>query len=57
MEDAIVAVGADGEGLGVVLEGVWWRLGALVDDGELAALLEEIEGGAHKPCCPCPAAR
>ena len=45
MEDAIVAVGADGEGLGVVLEGVGWWLGALVDDGELAALLEEIEGG------------
>ncbi len=45
MEDAVVAVGADGEGLGVVLEGVGWRLGALIGDGELAALLEEIEGG------------
>ena len=45
MEDAVVAIGADREGLGVVLEGVGWGLGALVDDGEFAALLEEIEGG------------
>ena len=45
MEDAVVAVGAYGEGLSVVLEGVGWGFGALVDDGELAALLEEIEGG------------
>jgi hypothetical protein len=45
VEDAVAAVGANGEGLGVVLEGVGWRLGALVDDGEFAALLEEIEGG------------
>ena len=44
MEDAIVAVGAYGEGLGVVLEGVGWWFGALVDDGEFAPLLEEIEG-------------
>jgi len=45
VEDAVVAVGAYGEGLGVVLEGVGWWFGALVDDGEFAALLEEIEGG------------
>ena len=45
MEDAVVAVGADGEGLGVVFEGVGRGFGALIDDGEFAALLEEIEGG------------
>ena len=45
VEDAIVAVGAYGEGLGVVLEGVGWRLGTLVVDVEGAALLEELEGG------------
>ena len=45
MEDAVAAVGADGEGLGVVLEGVGWRFGALVDDGEFPALFEEVEGG------------
>ena len=45
VEDAVVAVGAYGEGLGVVLEGVGWRLGSLIDDGEFAALLEQIEGG------------
>ena len=45
MEDAVVAVGAYGEGLGVVLEGVGWGLRALIDDGEFAALLQEVEGG------------
>jgi hypothetical protein len=45
VEDAVAAVGADGKGLGVVLEGVGWRFGALVDDGELAALFEKVEGG------------
>jgi len=45
VEDAVVAVGAYGQGLGVVFEGVGWGFGALVDDGELAALFEEIEGG------------
>jgi hypothetical protein len=45
VEDAVVAVGAYGERLGVVLEGVGRGLGALVDDGEFAALLEQIEGG------------
>jgi hypothetical protein len=45
MEDAVVAVGSYGEGLGVVFEGVGRRFGALVDDGELAALLKQIEGG------------
>ncbi len=44
-EDTVVAVGAYGEGLGVVLEGVGRRLGALIDDGEFAALFEQIEGG------------
>jgi molybdopterin converting factor small subunit len=32
VEDAVAAVGALGQGLGVVLEGVRWRLGALVAD-------------------------
>jgi hypothetical protein len=45
VEDAVVAVGAYGEGLGVVLEGVGWGFRALVDDGEFAALFEQIEGG------------
>ena len=45
VEDAVTAVGADGESLRVVLEGVGRGLGALVDDGELAALFEEVEGG------------
>src|SRR5580658_6459308 len=45
VEDAVVAVSAYGEGLGVVLECVGRGFGALVDDGEFAALLEEIEGG------------
>jgi len=45
VEDAVVAVGAYGEGLGVVLEGVGWGLRALIDDGEFAALLQEVEGG------------
>ena len=44
MEDAVVAVSAYGEGLGVVLEGIGWGFGALVGDGEFAALLEEVEG-------------
>jgi hypothetical protein len=45
VEDAVVAIGAYGEGLCVVLEGVGRGLGALIDDGEFAALLEQIEGG------------
>jgi hypothetical protein len=45
VEHSVVAVGAYGEGLGVVLESVGWRLRALIDDGEFAALLEQIEGG------------
>jgi hypothetical protein len=45
VENAVVSVGAYGQGLGVVFEGVGWGFGALVDDGEFAALLEEIEGG------------
>lgn len=45
VEDAVVAVGAYGEGLGVVLEGVGWGFRALVNNGEFAALLEQIEGG------------
>src|ERR1700733_897581 len=49
MEDAIVAVGAVGEGLGVVLEGVGWWLGAFVAYVEFAALLEEgeVDVGAY----------
>src|ERR1700722_19115191 len=43
VEDAVVAVGADGEGLGFVLEGIGWGLGALVADVERAVLLEEGE--------------
>jgi hypothetical protein len=45
VKDVVVAVGAHGKGLGVVLEGVWRGLGTLVVDGEGAALLEELEGG------------
>jgi hypothetical protein len=45
VEDAVVAEGAYGEGLGIILEGVGWGLGALIDDGELATLFEEVEGG------------
>ena len=40
MEDAVAPIGAYSEGLGVVLEGVGWGLGALVGDLESAALLE-----------------
>ena len=46
MEDAVAAVGADGQGLGVVFEGVGWGLGALVDDVEGFALFEEGEVGS-----------
>ena len=45
MEGAVVGVGADGEGLGVVLEGVGWGFGAFVDYAEGLALLEEREVG------------
>jgi hypothetical protein len=37
MELAVAAIGALGQSLGVVLEGVGRRLGAFVDDGEQAA--------------------
>ena len=37
VEDAVAAIGAFGQGLGVVLEGVRRRLGAFVDDLEQAA--------------------
>ena len=43
MEDAVVAVGADGERLGIVLEGVGRRLNALVADFESAVLLDQRE--------------
>jgi len=45
VEDVVAAVGADGQGLGVVLEGVGWGFGALVGDAEELALLDEGEGG------------
>jgi hypothetical protein len=45
VEDAVVTVGAYCQSLRVVFEGVGRGFGALVDNGELAALLEEIEGG------------
>src|SRR5207248_1635567 len=45
VEAAVVAIGPCGEGLGVVLEGVGWGFGPLIEDGEFAALLEQIEGG------------
>jgi len=45
VEDAVVAVGAYGEGLSVVLEGVGRGLCALIVDVKGAALLEELEGG------------
>ena len=45
VENAVVSVGTDGEGLGVVFEGVGRRFGALIDHGEFAALLEQIKGG------------
>jgi len=45
VEDAVVSIGAYGEGLGIVLEGIGRGFGALVDDGEFASLLEEVEGG------------
>jgi hypothetical protein len=44
-EGAVAAVGADGEGLGVVLEGVRGRLGAFVVDFDGAALFGEDEVG------------
>jgi hypothetical protein len=47
VEDAVVSVCSYGEGLGIVLEGVGRGFGALVDDGEFAALLEQIEGGVR----------
>ncbi len=43
MEDAVASVGADGEGLGVVFEGVGRRLCAFVVDLEGAALFEQDE--------------
>ena len=46
VEDAVAAVGADGKGLGVVLEGVGRGLGALVLDAESLVELDEGEGGA-----------
>jgi hypothetical protein len=45
VEDAVTAVGAYGERLGVVFKGVGRGLRTLVDDGQLAALLEQVEGG------------
>lgn len=47
MEDAIVAVSAYGESLGVVLESVGRGLGASVFNSEFAALFEKVEGGVR----------
>ncbi len=44
-EDAVAAVGSDGEGLRVVLEGVGRRLGAAVGYAECLALFQESEAG------------
>src|SRR5580700_4580961 len=46
VEDAVAAVGADGEGLGIVLEGVGWGFGTLVLDPKSLVELDESEGGA-----------
>jgi hypothetical protein len=45
VKDTVVAIGADGKGLGVVLEGIGRGFRTLIDHGEFTALLEEIEGG------------
>ena len=45
MKDVIAAVGAYGQGLGVVFEVVGWGFGALVVDFEEFALFYEGEGG------------
>ena len=45
VEDAVAAVGADGEGLSVVLEGVGWGFGAFVVHAQGLALLDESELG------------
>ncbi len=43
MEDPVSAIGADGEGLGVVFEGVWRGLGAFVVDLEAVVIFDEDE--------------
>ena len=43
MEDAVPAIGAHGERLGIVLEGVGRRLDTLVADLERVGLLEPFE--------------
>ena len=43
MEDTVAAVGADGEGLGVVLESVGRRLGAFVVDFETVVVFDQDE--------------
>ncbi len=43
MEDAVLAEGAYGERLGVILEGVGWWLDAFVADLERMVLLEQFE--------------
>ena len=45
VEGAVAAEGSDGEGLGVVLEGVGWWFGAFVVDLDVLALLGEGEDG------------
>jgi len=47
VEGAVAAIGADGEGLGIVLEGVWRGLGADVVHAQGLALLDESEGGVR----------
>ena len=45
MENSVTSVGADGESLGVILEGVGWGLGSLIGDAESLALFEKRKGG------------
>jgi hypothetical protein len=45
VEGAVAAVGSDGEGLGVVFEGVWRWFSALVVHAEGLALLKQSELG------------
>jgi hypothetical protein len=45
VEGAVVGIRTDGEGLGVIFEGVGWGFGADVDDAEGFALFKQVEVG------------
>jgi hypothetical protein len=45
VEDSVVPVGADGESLRVVFEGVGWRVFAFIGDAKLVGIFDENEIG------------